>query len=315
MKRLVMTLLLASFLIPRPSPSSQPPSIALIITDRAAAYEMVADGIQEGFKGEAKIELYDMKDSRKNDEKIVSKIASQDPALVVALGDKAARLASEQLRSHPILIGMVLEMDVESFKLPGVEGVGLQIPAQSVLTQLRLLVPNIRRVGVISSADKFLSFRESIRASARSMGVQAVDVALTGKGEIEERLNRDLDALDAVWLLPDPRIVDSTTFQMIVEKTKAAKKPFVAYSENFVKAGALFSVSPDYNATGQQLVLLSKKMLSKDSVRPEQPYLSKFHYPIGSYSVLNLRTAEAIGLNLSQTQLGFVNRIVNGNNR
>ena len=122
-------------------------------------------------------------------------------------------------------------------------------------------------------------------------------------------------ALDAVWLLPDPRIVDSTTFQMIVEKTKAAKKPFVAYSENFVKAGALFSVSPDYNATGQQLVLLSKKMLSKDSVRPEQPYLSKFHYPIGSYSVLNLRTAEAIGLNLSQTQLGFVNRIVNGNNR
>jgi ABC-type uncharacterized transport system substrate-binding protein len=289
-------------------------SIALIVTDRGtAAYETVAEEIREGFKGEGSVEVYDMKDSDANGEKIAAKIASQNPSLVIALGDKAARLASSLLTAHPILIGMVLEM--EAFKTPGIEGVGLQIPAQSVLTQLRLLVPNIRRIGVISSSGKFLSFRESIRSTVRGMGVQAVDIEIAGKEELEGRLARELDPLDAVWLLPDPRIVDRETFGLIVEKTKQAKKPLVAYSESFVKAGALFSVSPDYKATGQQLVLLAKKMLSKESVRPEHPYLAKFHYPIGSYSVLNLRTAEAIGLNLSQMQLGFVNRIVNGNSK
>jgi len=284
--------------------------VAILVTEEAAAYEKVAKEIEAQLGHSYK--TYDMKDSFSQNDAIISQINAQKPALIIALGDKAAELASEKLNSTPILIGMVLELDKEPFKGAGIEGVGLQIPPQSVLTQLKLLVPNFKRIGVLSSGTEFASFRNSIKEIAQGLGVQAVDLTVSDKKDVANRVGQELSNLDALWLLPDPTILDNATFQGIVGKAQAAKKAIVVYSENFVRAGALFSVSPDYQATGQQLALLAKKMLAKENVKPEHPYLSKFHYPIGSYSVLNTRTAQQIGLNLSQQQLGFIDRIVGG---
>jgi ABC-type uncharacterized transport system substrate-binding protein len=284
-------------------------SVALIVTENVAAYKTVADEIESRLSG--KTELYDMKDSRKNDEKILAAVEDQKPSLVIALGDKAAQLAAQKLPSTPVLVGMVLEMDIEELKRPGIEGVALQIPAQSVLTQLRLLLPDLRRVGILSSGLRFSSFREAIRSYAGQLGLQAIDMTVPQEGLLEGQLDRELPDLDALWVLPDPNILSSASFQTMVDKTRQSKKALVVFSENFVKAGALFSISPDYRAIGQQMALLANKMLDKASVRPVQAYLSKFHYPIGSYSVVNTKTADAIGLEISSAQLSFINRVVN----
>ncbi len=283
--------------------------IAMILTENAAAYQKVAAEIQEQMSGQ--IRSYDMRDSHAGDSSIVEQIEKQKPRLIIALGDKAAELASGKLASHPILVGMVLQLDQAAFQQPNIEGVALHIPPQSVLTQLKLIVPNFKRIGILSG-PKFSSFRDSIRTSAGQIGLEVVEIAATDKADLGRRLDQAMPGLDALWLLPDPQVVDSESFRSIVDKAQGAKKALVAYSENFVRAGALFSVSPDYQATGQQLALLAKKILSKESVRPETPYLQKFHYPIGSYSVLNTKTAKAIGLALTQNQLGFIDRIVNG---
>ena len=284
--------------------------IAMILTEQAAAYKTVGDMLKEQLGGMVK--TYDMKDSRSHDQKIIGDINAQKPRLILALGDKAATLASEKLTAYPVLIGMVLELDQDLFQAPRVQGVGLQIPPESVLTQLRLVYPNLKRIGVLSGQTRFESLRKSINQSANSMGIQVVEILGKDKQDLQRKLDEKIGGLDAVWLLPDPSIVDTQTFHSIVQKTKKAKKAFVVFSENFVKAGALFSVSPDYTATGQQLALLSKKILEKGPVKPEKAYLGKFHYPIGSYSVLNLNTAKSIGLSLSPEQLNFINQIVNG---
>jgi ABC-type uncharacterized transport system substrate-binding protein len=243
--------------------------IAVIMTAKAAAYEKVANKIRAELGGQ--VHFYDMKDSRKHDDNIVAKVTAQNPSLVISLGDKAAHMAAEKLSAYPILIGMVLDLDQPAFKVPGIEGVGLQIAPKSVLTQLGLIVPQFKRIGVVSSNLKFASLRQEIRAAASEFGIQMVEIIAADK-----------------------------------------KKPLVVFSENFVRAGALFSVSPDYEATGQQIVVLAKKMLAKEVVRPTEPYLAKFHYPIGTYSVLNKKTAKKIGLELTQMQLAFIDRIING---
>ena len=284
--------------------------VSLILTERAAAYEKVAQEIEAGLGSQ--VRSYDLHNSRQNDEAVEGQIKNQKPSLIIALGDKAAFMASERFTHIPILVGMVLELEVENLKRPGIEGVALQIPAQSVLTQLKLILPNLKRVGVLSSGQKYNSFRESIRSTGTGLGLQVSEMTVSEKSEIEKQLSQNLSGLDAVWLLPDPTIIDSESFLKIVSRVRESKKALVVYSENFVKAGALFSISPDYQATGQQMVLLAKKMLARENVKPETSYLGKFSYPIGSYSVLNLKTAQSINLRLTEDQLRFIDRVVNG---
>lgn len=283
--------------------------VAMILTERKAAYEKAASAVENRLAGEVK--SYDMKNSRSRDDKITAQIEAQGAKVVIAIGDKAALLAAERLSAYPVVIGMVLDMDREAFQQPNIEGVGLQIPAQSVLTQLRFIMPQMKRIGIVSSGQAFNTFRASIRSYGGKAGLSVADITAPDKELIQDRLDSALPGLDAVWLLPDPKVIDAKGFHAMVKKIKAAGKALVVYSENFVKAGALFSVSPDYKATGQQLALLAKKILGKEDVTPKRPYLSKFHYPIGSYSVLNIKTAKDIGLNVTQSQMGFINRIIN----
>jgi putative ABC transport system substrate-binding protein len=284
--------------------------VSLILTERVAAYEKVAQEIESGLGSQVK--SYDLQNSQASYDPVEKQVKSQKPSLIIALGDKAAYMASERFNQTPILVGMVLELEVDSLKRSGIEGVALQIPAQSVLTQLKLILPDMKKIGVISSNEKFNSFRESIRQTGSGLGVQVSELAVHSKAEIDQLLNQNLAGLDAVWLLPDPTIVDSESFLKIVSRVRDSKKALVVYSENFVKAGALFSISPDYQATGQQLVLLAKKMLARENVKPEVSYLGKFSYPIGSYSVLNMKTAQTIHLKLNGDQLRFIDRVVNG---
>jgi hypothetical protein len=189
------------------APSLFAQSVSLLLTERAAAYEKVAEEIEAGLGNQ--VRSYDLHNSHQNDEAIESQVKNQKPSLIIALGDKAAFMASERFTQIPILVGMVLELEVESLKRPGIEGVALQIPAQSVLTQLKLILPNLKRVGVLSSGQKYNSFRESIRSTGSGLGLQISEMTVSGKSEIEKQLNENLAGLDAVWLLPDPTIIDS----------------------------------------------------------------------------------------------------------
>lgn len=305
--KLAIALCLIGLLLPGMA-LAQP--IAVVMTMKKAAYQKVGDVIKSELGDE--VRFYNMKDSRKHDDDIVAKVSVQNPSLVIALGDKAAYLSAEKLTAYPILIGMVLDLDKPEFKVPGIEGVGLQIPPKSVLTQLRMVAPQFQSIGVVSSSMKFGSLREEIRAAASEYQIQMVEMLAGSKDEVEKIVDEQLPSVDALWLLPDPNILDAKVYKSLVKKTQKAKKPLVVFSENFVRAGALFSVSPDYEATGKQIVILAKKMLAKEDVTPAQPYLAKFHYPIGTYSVLNRKTAETIGLTLTKLQLAFINRLVNG---
>jgi ABC-type uncharacterized transport system substrate-binding protein len=43
--------------------------------------------------------------------------------------------------------------------------------------------------------------------------------------------------IQALWMVPDPKVISEESFLFLVDSTIADKKSFIVYSEQFVKAG------------------------------------------------------------------------------
>jgi ABC-type uncharacterized transport system substrate-binding protein len=79
-----------------------------------------------------------------------------------------------------------------------------------------------------------------------------------------------------------------------VDSTIADKKSFIVYSEQFVKAGALFSTSPNYSTIGSQLAIKSQQIL-EDRQKPSQVGISPI---IGTFLTINKTTMKKLGMNI-----------------
>ena len=95
-------------------------------------------------------------------------------------------------------------------------------------------------------------------------------------------------------MVPDPKIITEESFLYLVYNTISDKKSFIVYSEQFVKAGALFSTSPNYSTIGSQLAIKSQQIL-EDNQKPSQVGISPI---IGTFLTVNKTTMKKLGLNI-----------------
>ena len=104
------------------------------------------------------------------------------------------------------------------------------------------------------------------------------------------------DKIDVLWMLPDPSVINDNNFLYLAEKTIEDKLPFIVYSENFVKAGGLFSISPNYSTVGSQLAIMVQKVL-EDSLSPKDIPISPI---IGTYLTVNRTVLRKVGLKINE---------------
>jgi len=91
-------------------------------------------------------------------------------------------------------------------------------------------------------------------------------------------------------MLPDPVVISRDNFRYLSQRCSNDNVAFLAFSENFVRAGALLSISPDYTTMGSQAAVLLERMIEDGEQSPP------VQAPIGSSLVVNERVARDLGL-------------------
>ncbi|HET9062644.1 MAG TPA: ABC transporter substrate binding protein [Candidatus Binatia bacterium] len=79
---------------------------------------------------------------------------------------------------------------------------------------------------------------------------------------------------------------------------------FLAFSENFVRAGALLSVSPDYATMGSQAAALIDRIVATKAASPT------VQAPIGSSLVINAETARELGIDVDMNMLSLADKVI-----
>lgn len=290
MKRITaITLVLAA--LSGPLHASEMMQVAVIKSRDIAPYNLASRGFKDYLNevgADAGITECTLKGERKHDLlKIREEVKSRKPDLVFTLGTPATRLTQEVVKDIPVVFTMVLDPEASNVLPPGVI---MAIPPEVKLRNLKRLLPNAKRIGLIYSQNSISAYQKiSQRCSVR--GFELVSKRISSGKELAEAFKAISSRIDCFLMVPDPQIYFPKSVEYLLRQGLQKKVPVIGLSSFYTKAGALMSFDCDYKYLGRQAAEISSQILS--GVKPADlksvgPQKIKFS--------LNLLVAERLGI-------------------
>jgi putative tryptophan/tyrosine transport system substrate-binding protein len=189
-------------------------------------------------------------------------LAGLRPRLIVAVGSRAL----EQLADGPVpvIATMVMEGARAGGRKPAGE-VSLDVPLATVLGELRRVLPEARRLGILGNPARPGQSRVDLAAEARRQGFTLEFADCGGPKEMLDALASLRSRVDAVWCPPDGSLFNATTVQPLVVASLRHRLPLIGFSESFVRAGAALGIYPDFREAGLQTAELAQRCLDSDT--------------------------------------------------
>ena len=245
--------------------AAQPRPVVLLLSDSSAPYQEAARAVQSGLEAEAgtRITLR----VAVLDEPGVDGALAQPDALIVAVGHKAVQVA---MRSDaPVLAVLIARVSYEQLYGAGgaaarrrpMSAIYLDQPASRHFQLLRAALPQARSVGVLFGAGSVSSPAE-LSAAASASGFELRTASLGASADLFPSLQELLPEVDALLLLPDPRVVNRASLQNLMLATYRQRVPVLGYSQSLVEAGSLLAVYSSPQQIGRQAAETILRMLS-----------------------------------------------------
>lgn len=199
---------------------------------------------------------FDLRNDRAEGERVLAGLKGRN-VILVAMGPLAAQLARELVPEAPLAFSMVQDpAKIGLVNAPNTAGVAFGIPIKNQLAAFRMVNPRGVRVGVIYNPDNTgRQIQEALKA-ASVVRLNLVERPVASEREIPEALRsllRGPDAIDALWLPPDPMLLADESRRFILSEALKAGRPVYSFSSTLVQEGALVSDGPDFTSIGQQL--------------------------------------------------------------
>lgn len=237
---------------------------------------------------------------------IINQIKTNSPDLVFTLGTEATRLVRTELPAIPVVFSMLIRPVkngiVQSMDNPGgpVTGVTLDIGTTDQIKAMKNLQPDLNKIGVIYNPEENQSFIDQAIEIARGEGLTLIAEKINSDNELSTAFDKLVaEDIDILWLIPDNTVfpVDRNkrgfAIEFLIKNPTLKKIPTYGLSAGFVKNGATLSLAADVAGVGKQAGELAVKILNGSP-----PTTIGVEYPRQVKLALNLRTAEAIGLQI-----------------
>ena len=243
---------------------------------------------------------YDLEGQAQTGREVAQEIQRAKPDLVLAIGTTAAMATKEELKGIPVVFCMVLNPVssglVKSMNSPGgnITGASLDIPLETQFRYIKSVVGELKAIGVLYNPEETGALVQQADRVARRMNISLLAKPISSDREVPNALKSLTGGVDALWSVAYTTVfstVQSTRY--ILLNTLRTGTPFMGLSDSFVTAGALMSLSCDYDDVGIQAAEIAQRILKGESAGdipvavPRKVSLS-----------LNLKTADQIGLSI-----------------
>jgi ABC-type uncharacterized transport system substrate-binding protein len=234
---------------------------------------------------------------------VLTRVGEVKPVAILAVGETATVLAAEGTRKIPIIYCTVtnaLDMPVNTKGDPRAAfaaGVTTDVSPKEQIQWVRKVQPRAGSLGVLCSEHSSKT-AEAIRVAGEAAGLNVV-VLKTTKEDFVKAVEAVSDKkCDGILMLADARIYDGTTAKHLLLWGVRNRKSVWAFSENFVRAGALSGSYADSESMVRQTTELVDKIVSGGN-----PATIGLQYPTQVRHAINERTGTLIGLNITQEAL------------
>ena len=283
-------------------PASHPTRVLVVKSDNLPQYQQPIDAFIAAHTGDVRV--IDVGDSKESGRDRIEKAVSARPVdAVFAVGAQAAWISREVLPEVPLAFAMIIDWQRYGLN-ERASGISIELPVDALLTRFKLLLPKLSRLGIIYSDQASSATLADAGAAAEALGIELVREQVKYSDEVPGAYRRIRSRIDALWMVPDPVVVTHDNFRYLADRTLHDGVAFLAFSENFVRAGALLSVAPDYATMGSQAAALIDRMVASRAMLPS------VQAPIGSSLVINAATARALGIDVDASILNLADKVI-----
>jgi putative ABC transport system substrate-binding protein len=205
----------------------------------------------------------------------------------------------------PLGAGLVASLSRPGGNVTGVSNQSADLAGKR-LEILREVFPGLRRLVILANAGNPTSMQElhEIETTARKLGLEAATLEIRRTDDLEQAaFGLGATATSALYAVSDPLVIASRA--RINTLAQAARLPTMYAVRDYVEAGGLMSYGPNYADLFSRAGDFVDKILrgAKPGDLPvEQP--TKFEL------VINLKTAKALGLELSPSLLARADEVI-----
>jgi putative ABC transport system substrate-binding protein len=217
-------------------------------------------------------------------------------------------------KSIPIVFSVVADPVgsklVKSIKEPGGNMTGITNLAieltEKRLEMLQRIVPSIKKVMWIydPNADVSVKAAEHARNVCRKMGISYVEKKASNQDELLKVIS-DIKKSDADGILHIVNALLVANNKLLIDRAKKEKIPYFSTDSEIVEEGALANYGPNFYDIGKQSARLVDKVLmgvKPGTIPVEAP--DKYDF------IINLKTAKAIDIKISENVLSMATRVI-----
>jgi putative ABC transport system substrate-binding protein len=236
------------------------------------------------------------------------------PDVIVAHANAAVGAALQATRTVPIVFPSVIDPVgagfVDSLARPGGNATGFMSFDYSLsgkwLELLKLIAPGVARVAVLREATRGTgtSLFAAIQAVAPSLRVDVNPVNERDAGEIGRAVAAFARAPDC-GLIVTPGPAGTLYLNLIITLAARHKLPAVYYERSQVAAGGLISYGSDFVHQYRQAAGYVGRILMG-----EKPADLPVQAPTKYETVINMKTAKALGLTIPETLLATADEVI-----
>lgn len=274
------------------SPASATDIIILKSSD-IAAYNQAINGFKAAIPHGINLSEYDLQGDLEKGRKLARKIRASDPALVFAVGLKAAKAAQLEIVDIPVVYAMVLDPAKYGLNTQNMTGILLEVPVERQLAMVRTLLPQLRHIGTLYDPAKTTALIDEAKRLLKPSGTELVPAQVSSERDVPGGLRALLPSIEALWLVPDSTVLTDESLRFILNTALEERVPVIGFSREFARSGALLCLSVNYGDIGRQAGQLSRKLLDGQLTLPMKPW-----HPDRIDTSLNLKTARFLGIDI-----------------
>jgi putative ABC transport system substrate-binding protein len=205
----------------------------------------------------------------------------------------------------PVQTGFVTGLAQPGGNITGTAGFALELGGKQ-LELLKEAVPGVTSVAALANPanPNTLHVLREIERAAQALEVQLRRMDVSDASELDAALAvMARERADALIVLPDPLVFGQR--QWIVEWAARSRVPVMYFTREFVEAGGLMTYGPDLASRHRHAATYVDKIL-----KGAKPADLPVEQPMTFELVINLKTAQALGLTIPPTLLFQADEVI-----
>lgn len=278
--RLALALALAAFAAPAGAFE-----IVAVLSSDSAHYRQAYEGFREEWGADARVIALD------------GELPEAEPGAIVAFGSRAA------LRAWPPSATLVTCLAPGAHPAGGREVLRVELLPEPALLAARLkkLMPGLKTLRVLWTSDYEDAEVGELAEAAGALGFKVLSERVSNPARLPEKLRTFSGPADAVWLMPDPALVNAANFAVLREYSAAARVPFFAPTEGLAEKGATATLAAPFRDVGRAAAgVLRRRLRGERILKPVHP----------DRIVVTVNAAAARAAGLDMTAAGGVDRTI-----